>query len=110
MQVAQCEVAEIERPLTGQRQVGGERSVAAQPVDPPPLRLQGKQRTLRVVQGLRLAGVGQPIGHRLLVGFGQLGGIEVGTRAVGCGQRKTGDDAGATPPRAGHRQSQADAG
>ncbi len=63
---------------------------------------QRKDRTLGVVQRLRLIGIGEPRGQRALVGFGQLGRIDVGAGAVGSGQRQAGDDASASSPAAGH--------
>ena len=66
-QVAQREVVEVEAALPRPHQVGGERGVAAEPVEGPPATAQRMHGELRLVDGLRLPRVGEPRAECLLV-------------------------------------------
>ena len=101
MQVAQRQIAEVEGSLAGQRQVGGERGVAAQAGEWPAVRGQREDRTLGVVHRLRLTRVGEPRRECAVVVLRELRRIDVGAGAVGGSQRETGHDSRAAPPTAG---------
>ena len=103
-QVAQGQVAQVERALAGQGQVGGQRGVAGQPVQLEAVGGEGVHRALGVVHGLGQARRGQPAAERLAVGLGQRGRVEVGAVAVGGGDGDPGQRAGAAAPGTGHRQ------
>ena len=60
LQEPQHEIAEIERPLAGQREVRGQRRVARHPAQPPTPGARREQRALDVVRGLGPGRVGQP--------------------------------------------------
>ncbi len=103
-QVAQRQVGQVEGPLAGQGEVGGEGGVAAEALQRPAVRGEGVDRALGVVQRLRVALVGQPVGQRAVVVRGQLGRVDESARAVGGGERDGGGHPDATAPAA--RQSQ----
>ena len=105
-QVADREVAEVERALPGHRQVGGQRGVAGLPRQLPAARPDRQQRALDLVHGLRGGRVGEPGGQRLLVGDVQRRAeVDEGGVPVGGGQRDAVELAGAAAPGAAEDQA-----
>ena len=72
-QVTQSQVGQLEGPLAGLHQVGGQLGVRRDAGQPPAVLAERQQRALHVVRGLRHGLVGQPAGQRPVVGLGQLG-------------------------------------
>ncbi len=100
-QVPDGQVAEVERALPGQGQVGGERGVAAEAGQLPAAGGNRVHGALGVVQGFGERWVGEPGGERAVVGGRELGGVEVGAVAIGSGDREAGHVARAAPPGSG---------
>ena len=99
-QVAQRQVGQVEGPLAGQREVGGQGGVAGEALQRPAVGGEGVHRPLGVVQRLRVALVGQPFGQRAVVVRGQLGRVDERAGAVGGGERDGGGHPDATGPGA----------
>ena len=105
LEVPDREVTEVERPLPGQRQVGGQRGVADDALQLPAARPDREVGALDLVHDLLRGRVGQPRGERLLVGDVEVG-AEVDERGVVVGrrQRDAGQLAGAPAPGAAEDQ------
>ncbi|GGT54426.1 hypothetical protein GCM10010177_08460 [Actinomadura citrea] len=101
VQVAQGEVGEVERALAGEREVGGERGVAGDALQPHAARGERQHRALGLVDRLGAGGVGEVGGEGALVVLDQLDRVEVDGGALRGRQRQRGDLAGAAAPGAG---------
>ena len=98
VQHPQGQVGEVEHPLVGLDEVGGERRVAGQAGQLPATGGQGVRRTLGVVQRLGPAGVGEPVGHRLLGLLVEARDVEVCGAPAGGRDGQGTDVAGAAGP------------
>ena len=81
-EVAEGEIGQIEGPLAGQREIGGQRRVGRQIIQNVPVRCQCVDGSLGIVQRLGVAIGGQPLAQGAIVVRGQRGGVDERAGAV----------------------------